>query len=341
MLNLTVINDTHAGAQRAAGTTPLTAWQLRQYALEEFERLVDQAGSLVILGDLFDTGHVAMADILRVWEILRRHCSGGAPLHLVPGNHDLEKTLTTLSSFQFLCKLLQTEFPQVDIVDAPKFIREGVYVIPHLPNQDLFDLAMAEVPECQYLLVHCNYDNKFAVQSDHSLNMSVDQAARCKAKYIIFAHEHQARKALNGKVFVAGNQFPTSVADCLGNDSKSMTMLTGGAPVRVDTWHREGNYAEQDWRDLKDDGSKFIRVVGDAVATEAADVVSAIAKFRNKSKALVITNAVKVEGAADGEQIQITLEQVKSFDVLSALLECLDEREQGVVKNLLSSKEST
>lgn len=341
MLNLTVLNDLHVGAQRAAGTTPLTAWQLRQYALEEFEVLINSVGPVVILGDLFDTGHVAMADILRVWEVLRGQCSSGQSLWLVPGNHDLEKNLTTLSSFQFLCKLLQAEFPALVVVaDTPQFIAEGVYVIPHLPNQDLFDAAMAEVPECQYLLVHCNYDNKFAVQSDHSLNMTVDQAARCKAKYIVFAHEHQARKALNGKVFVAGNQFPTSVADCLGNDSKSMTMLTGGAPVRVDTWHREGNYAEQDWRALTDSGEKFIRVVGDAVATEAADVVSAIAKFRNKSKALVITNAVKVEGAADGEQIQITLEQVKSFDVLSALLECLDEREQKVVKTLLSSKET-
>lgn len=341
MLNLTVINDTHVGAQRAAGTTPLTAWQLRQYALEEFERLVDQAGSLVILGDLFDTGHVAMADILRVWEVLRKHCSNGTPLYLVPGNHDLEKTLTTLSSFQFLCKLLQAEFPSVAVADAPQFIAEGVYVIPHLPNQDLFDLAMASVPECQYLLVHCNYDNKFAVQSDHSLNMSPDQAMRCNAKYIIFAHEHQAKTAINGKVYIAGNQFPSSISDCLGNDAKYMTVLTNAGIQKIETWNRKGNYAEQDWRGLKDDGSKFIRVVGDAVATEAADVVSAIARFRNKSKALVITNAVKVEGAADGEQIQITLEQVKSFDVLSALLECLDEREQGVVKALLNSKETT
>ena len=340
MQPLTVIHDTHIGAARSAGTTPLTAWQLRQYLLEEFEKLVDNAGSLVILGDLFDTGHIPMADLLRTWEILRKHCASGAPLYLVQGNHDCERTLTTLSSFQFLCKLLQAEFPGIGVIDTPQFIHTGAYVVPHLPNQDLLDAALAAVPKCEYLLVHCNYNNGFAAQSDHSLNMSLEQAAAVPAKYIIFAHEHQAKSALNGKVFIAGNQFPSSVSDCLGNDSKFLTELQHeGPPNKVLTWSRLGNYVEQDWRSLTDSGEKFIRVVGEATAAEAADVVSAIAKFRNKAKALVITNAVKVEGAADGEQIQVSLEQVKTFDVLGALLECLDEREQAVINDLLKARE--
>lgn len=340
MQPLTIINDLHVGAERSAGTTPLTAWQLRQYLLEEFERLVAQAGSLVILGDLFDTGHVPMADLFRAWEILRTHCSNGAPLCLVQGNHDLEKTLTKLSSFQFLCKMLQAEFPNVTVVDAPQMIRDGVYVIPHLANQDLFDQALVSVPACKYLLVHCNYDNKFAVESDHSLNLSLEQAMKLPVKHIVFAHEHQAKTALGGKVFIAGNQFPSSISDCLGNDEKFLTQLLPDRLEKVRTWAAAGNYAEQDWRSLSDDGSKFIRVVGEASAEESADVVTAISKFRNKSKALVITNAVKVEGAADGDQIQVTLEQVKAFDVLDALLETLDEREQGVVKRLLNQEQT-
>lgn len=341
-LPLTIINDCHVGAVRAAGTTPFTAWQLRQYLLESFYSVIDMVpGSLVILGDLFDTGHVGMADLLGVWHKLRRHVSSGAPLYLVQGNHDLEKNLTVLSSFQFLCKLLVTEFPgQVTVVDAPMRIHTGAYIIPHLANQDLFDAALAQVPECHYLLVHCNYHNGFAAQSDHSLNLSQDQALRLPVKHIIFAHEHQARTALGGKVFVAGNQHPSSVADCLGNDVKSLTLLhPEGAPERFQTWQAKGEFAEQDWRALTDSGEKFIRVVGEATAAEAADVVTAIAKFRNKSKALVITNATSVEGVADGEQIQMNMEQVKAFDVLSALLECLDEREQGVVQRLLKFKE--
>lgn len=344
MQPLTILNDLHIGAQRAAGTTPLTAWQLRQYLLEEFEKLVERVpGPLLILGDLFDTGHIPMADILRTWEILRKHCASGAPLYLVQGNHDLEKTLTTLSSFQFLCRLLEAEFPNlVTVVDRPMALDAAdTYVIPHLPNQDLFDTALAAAPERRYLLVHCNYDNKFAVQSDHSLNMSQDQAMRAKCKHVIFAHEHQQKEALNGKVIIIGNQFPSSVSDCLGNSAKSLLhIVPNGVPVRVGTWNREGEYAEQDWRSLRDSGEKFIRVVGEATAAEAAEVVSAISKFRNKAKALVVTNAVKIEGTADGEQIQITLEQVKAFDVLSALLECLDEREQTVVKRLLAGRET-
>lgn len=343
MQKLTIISDLHIGAERAAGTTPLTAWQMRQYLLEEFKALVDNAqGSLMILGDLFDTGHVPMADLLSTWNILAARCFAGHELILVQGNHDLEKTLTKLSSFQFLCKLLEGAYPQrVQVIDQPTALpRYGAYVVPHLANQDLFNTALSAVPKCAYLMVHCNFNNNFAIESDHSLNMSVEQAAAVPAKHIIFAHEHQAKVAINGKVYIAGNQFPSSIADCLGNDAKYMTLLTEAGIQKIETWNRKGEYIEQDWRDLKDQGHKFIRVVGEASATEAADVVSAIAKFRNKSKALVITNAVKVEGAADGEQIQITLEQVKSFNVLEALLECLDEREQEVVKGLLGSRET-
>jgi hypothetical protein len=165
--------------------------------------------------------------------------------------------------------------------------------------------------------------------------MSLDQAMRANCKHVIFAHEHQQKRALGGKVVVIGNQIPSSVSDCLGNDTKRLLQISGAAIGFKEVWSREGNYAEQDWRSLRDGPEKFIRVVGEASAAEAADVVSAIAKFRNKAKALVITNAVKIEGVADGEQIQVTLEQVKAFDVLGALLECLDEREQGVVKKLL------
>lgn len=285
-----------------------------------------------------------MADVLSVWETLRAWMAKGHSLYLVRGNHDDPRNTTVLSSFQFLCRLLVAEFgARVTEVSAPLALPEhDAYVVGHVANQDLYDAALAAAPACRYLLTHANFHNGFAVESDHSLNMSLEQAAACKAEYIVFAHEHQARTAINGKVFVCGNQTPSSVADCLGNDSKYLTVLGGvGAPERVETWNRAGNYAEQDWRALVDDGSKFIRVVGEASAAEAAEVVSAIAKLRNKSKALVITNAVKVEGTADGEQIQITLEEVKSFNVLDALLECLDEREQGVVKGLLKAKEGT
>lgn len=343
MQPLTILNDTHVGAVRSSGTTPFTAYQLRQYANEQFQQLVEGSSAhLLILGDLFDTGHIAMADLLQTWKVLRQHLQGGGTLVLVAGNHDLEKNLTALSSFQFLCKLLVAEFQDlVRVIEQPAELPQwNAYVIPHLPNQDLFNEALKQVPKCRYLLVHCNYDNKFAVQSDHSLNISLEQAMALPVEHIIFAHEHQAKTALNGKVQIIGNQFPTSIADCLGNESKRAMELTPTDLRYTTTWAAEGEYAEQDWQQLEDSGVKFIRVVGKASAEQAADVVTAISKFRNKAKALVITNAVQIEGVNDAEQMQVTLEQVKAFDVLGALLECLDEREQKVVLELLKPKEA-
>ena len=333
---ITVLCDVHIGAQRSAGTTHLTAFQLRQNLLSQFASLLDEGGDTIILGDLFDTGHIAMADVLATWKILRQHLGAGHRLWLVNGNHDLEKNLTLLSSFQFLCKLLEAEFPQlVKVIAEPALIGSAHYVIPHLPNQDLFDAALAVAPTCKYLYVHCNYDNNFAVESDHSLNMSKEQAQAAKAEMVIFAHEHQHRKELGGKVLVIGNQFPSSVADCLGNDRKFKLEISGTEPWRlVPTWQAAGDYCEMDWQDLQDNGCRFIRVIGAATAAQAGDVVQAISKFRSKSKALVITNATSVEGAAGAEQIQLNMEEVQAFDVWEALLECLDEREQGIIKAL-------
>lgn len=338
MKSLTITSDVHIGAQRSAGTTPLTAWQLRQYLLEEFKQIVEATeGDLCILGDLFDTGNIPMADVLTTWQILTAWLQRGNKLILVRGNHDVFSNSVVLSSFQFLCKLLTAQYPEqaLEVSEPMMLPGRSIYVVPHVMNQELAELAFSKVPECGVALFHLNYENKFAVESDHSLNLSIDQAMALPVKQIIIAHEHQHRTALGGKVLLPGNPFPSSISDCLGNTVKYKTVIIEGKVELVETWQAQGNYAEQDWRSLSDDGSKFIRVVGEASAEESADVVTAISKFRNKSKALVITNAVKVEGAADGEQIQVTLEQVKAFDVLDALLETLDEREQGVVKKLL------
>lgn len=338
-MNLTIINDTHIGAMRSGGTTPTTAYELRQWLLQQLEQVVEMSSSLLVLGDLFDTANVPMTDLLQTWQIFRNHVANGAPLVLVAGNHDLSKNSMQLSSFQFLCKLLQAEFgDRVTCVFEPQMLaHEGVYVIPHLPNQDLFNLALESVPACTYLLLHCNYDNGFATESDHSLNLSPEQAAKVPAKHIIIAHEHQASRRLEGKVIIPGNQFPSSVADCLGNDSKKLTLLQDDTFAFIGTWTASGSFSEQDWRELKDDGSQFIRVVGEASAAEASEVVTAISKFRSKSKALVITNAVQVAGVEDAAQIQVSLEEIKAFDVLTALLECLDPPEQEVIRQLLKT----
>jgi hypothetical protein len=340
MSALTVLNDWHLGAIRSAGTTPATAYQLRLDLLHHFEDvLYGIETDLLLNGDLFDTANIPTADLLRTFQTLSDWLTRtGKRLLGSNGNHDLSKNSTILSSFQLLMKLLR-EVHGPDLVfhiETGTDIGAGQYVIPHVANQSLFDVELARVPACDYLFVHCNYDNEFAVESDHSLNMSKAQAEACLAKRIVFGHEHQARTELGGKVIIVGNQTPSSISDCLGNSSKTyLQILPGVGEVFPVSWNEDDEYSEQDWRDLQDRG-RFIRVTGTATAEEGAQVVQAIARFRQQAKALVITNAVKVQGVNDQDDLVLTQEAVSAFNVQEALLEILTPEEGAKILKLLN-----
>ncbi len=339
-MSLTTLNDRHTGAVRSAGTTPATAYQLRLDLLSELEEeLYAIATDLMLLGDLCDGADISKADLLRLYFILNDWLiRTGKSLWAVPGNHDLAKRSDQLSSFQLLIKLLQGEGQYAGTVH---YIETGTmtpygYVIPHVTNQDVFNLELSKVPACDYLFVHCNYDNKFAVEADHSLNMSREQAEALPVKHIVFAHEHQQRTELKGKVIVIGNQRPSSVSDCLNNSTKRcMVVHDDGTHEFVETWEAEGDFSEQDWRDLKDEG-RFIRVVGTATSAEAAQVVTAISRFRATAKALVITNAVKVEGVDDAAVLELSHEEITSFNVHAELRKLLTEDENKKIDGLLA-----
>ena len=339
---LTFISDIHIGCNRTGGTTPATAYQLRLDLLSQFEELLSKIDTdLCVGGDLFDGPDISKQDLLRTYMILRDWLwrKPGRELYLMNGNHDLSKNSTNFSSFQFLAGLLSRESSEVHHITEPTMTPHG-YMIPHVANQDLFNLALAGVPECAYLFVHCNYDNKFAVESDHSLNMSEEQAKASLARHIIFAHEHKARRALAGKVLVVGNQFPSSVSDCLDIVFKRMLVIEDGVPSFEETWQAEGDYAEQDWRDLKDTG-RFIRVTGTATAAEAAQVVTTISRFRATAQALVITNAVKVEGLNDNDALELSAEEITSYNVLAALTPLLTDDENKKIVILLEKNNAS
>ncbi len=344
-MSLAIINDRHLGAVRSAGTTASTAYQLRLDLLEEFEEdLYSINSDLMILGDLFDGPNVSKADLLRTYRVLDDWLiRTGKSLWLIAGNHDLSKVSSELSSFGLLGGLLAAEGAYAGTVH---YITEGTmtpygYVISHVTNQDIFNLELEKVPACDYLFLHANYDNKFAVESDHSLNMSREQAEAAPVKHIVFAHEHQARTELKGKVVVIGNQRPSSIADCLGNKTKSRLQVDPEFGMeRVGTWQAEGDFSEQDWRDLKDEG-RFIRVVGTANSAEAAQVVTAISRFRATAKALVITNAVKVEGLDDAAVLELSHEEITSFNVHAALRELLTDDENKKIDGLLAKRQAT
>ena len=331
---LSILNDIHLGVIRSAGTTPATQLALRKYALNEFKKLLPTQGDLLINGDLFDTNNIPISDVLETYFILNDwlHANKSSKLYNSAGNHDLSRTSSVLSSFQFLGKLLSRNFPDRYVhIEEPMMTPHG-YVIPHLRNQEIFNLALEQVPECDFLFVHANYDNGFAAQSDHSLNISKEQADLCKAKIIVFGHEHHKRQA--GKVVIPGNQIATSVADWLNPQDKGYVTIVNGKLGFTVTQEREQDFIELDWRNLEKSEHKFIRVSGSATAEEASEVVNSINRFRKVSEAFVITNAVSIETAGISVDFDSTLQSVQRFSVMEALKEIMTDEEMALLETL-------
>ena len=364
-LNALLLNDVHIGAVRSAGTTIKTRAAIQQYLLDELKKLIWQyLMDLVINGDLFDGYEVDNGQVLLLYMVFHEYLESNPSLiiDLILGNHDVAKNSQRTSSFAFLCTLLKANFPdQVRIHDKGlSQIAEHVWVIPHCVNQDAFDVELQrvldEVEVPGYLLLHANYDNNFAVESDHSLNVSEDWARKLvKSKWtLVFAHEHQRRNMMAGQVIITGNQWPTSVSDCMAHgdaqkDGKKFVyvfrteedfgterLTVSLSPTDEPTWQADGDFTEMDWRDLQPSSCRFIRVTGEADATESADMINAIARYRQKSEAFVITNAVKVAGIAGiSEMAEISVERLQAVDVLKSLCEKLEPHEADRVCDLL------
>ena len=332
---VTVIHDLHLGAIRSAGTTTVSALALRRWQLSMFDSMLDGIESdLVILGDLFDTYQIPMTDLLAAYQLLQQWLSKGWKLTLIPGNHDLSTDSSKLSSFQFMAQLLITH-PNVSYIQGGGWVAEsdGVYAISHVVNQDLLNLELAKVPTCRYLLVHANYDNNFAKDSDHSLNISREQIdAMPQVGTAFFAHEHSHRTA--DRVYVAGNQFPASISDCLdGKDKFSHTLSQNGIQRNL-VW-KAADYEEIDWREPKDSEAQFIRIVGSCTPEEAADMANMVVRYRKQSDAFVVGNAVKVVSDDPLAELAVSsLEDIKSFDVLGAVKNLLTARQVEILEGL-------
>ena len=348
-----ILSDIHIGASRKAGTTPASQAALTEHVHQHFEALVNATDEdhIVINGDLFDGFEVPGTDLIRTFNVLDRwfmKARQAQHLTLIAGNHDYNPRGDKVSSFHLLAHFLKVRRGMsVDVIDHTRGfsrVADRVWAIPHVANQDLFDIelhrALDAAGKGDFLLLHANYDNNFAVEADHSLNVSREAADLLISAgwTLIFGHEHQFRMAPG--IVIPGNQVPTSVSDCLGCEGKNYLILQDKVLSRYEWLNLEEDkvFTRVDWRNLDTDpGYQFIRVEGTATAEEAAEVVDAVARFRAKSEAYVVTNAVKVEGvAAFDELAEMSLEQITAFNVLDALLEELSEEEGKVVKELLS-----
>lgn len=348
-----IINDLHLGVMRSSGTTNASMKALREWAHARHEGLLEQTSDgdwVVVNGDLTDVYDIPLGEALDIYvataTYLRSHPS--SRVIWVQGNHDLSKDSSKLGTVAFVGALLESQFPDnFHVINKAESVTPEIYAIPHVPNQDIFDMELERIPDgVEWLLLHVNYDNPFAGQMDHSLNLSREQAKALRARGIrmVLGHEHQQRDLMSGSVVVVGNQFPTSIADCLGNDTKRCAYLEDGEIHFVQTWSRDdavGYFKEVDWEDLHQfvhAPRGFIRVSGKASPEQAADVVKAISALRSKSEAFVITNAVQVGTAADLSEIADSVEDVRSVNVLDLLLEMLTPDQGAKVRELLAEE---
>lgn len=348
-----VISDLHLGVDRQAGTTPLTQVKLREYLqswLVEFlqEHKTDH---LCINGDLFDKFSVDPMEVIRVFNTFADWLNDTKGiLTLIAGNHDSNPRGDKVSSFALLTHFLQRQFPKhvnvINVGDGFTRVWEETWAVPHMENQDTFDLALQaaiDSGEHGFLLLHANVMSTFCENSDHSLNVSEAQidALIAAGWTLVFGHEHVGKTLKGRKVIVVGNQIPSSIVDCIGDSDKHALVLDENHYTLFPTWCADwpDGFEEVAWHDLAffDSNKKFIRVTGDCSAEQAADMVNAVAKFRQRSTAFVVGNAVRVAGMAEMDELaSLSMENVSKFDVMGALLETLDEREQEVVKGLVA-----
>ena len=345
-----IINDIHIGVNRSGGTTVQSQVELQAAILQQLEsHIEEESHHVVVNGDLFDSFYIDLRQVINTYHVffnwIKEHQSR---LTLIAGNHDWSPKDGRVSSFHLLGFMLQKSNTGgiVEVLDYKKgfcHIHRNVYCIPHMPNQNMFDDEVLEAVKSshdgQYLLLHCNYRNNFTANSDHSLNLSENQVDQLMEAgwTLIIGHEHKGYTLRGGRVIVVGNQFPTSISDCIDDTEKCMLNLLYGGVEMITTWESAGQYEEIDWKDLEHSSTeaKFIRVVGVASIGESSDVVRAMSKFRQASTAFIVSNAVKVESHTLSSDIDISsIEEIQSFNVFDALMSELSEDERDVIKQL-------
>ena len=166
-----------------------------------------------MVGDLFDRNSVSEITVARLFKIL----SDEKEVILMRGNHDENsERYGEICSLQLLGAILPNSYT---IFKNPETIG-NYHFIPHCFNQDEFDKWVQACPSNKTVFIHANYNNKFAVEADHSLNLSIEAIAGLEEKgcKVILGHEHAARQ--KGIVTILGCFYPTSISDCLSGHKR-------------------------------------------------------------------------------------------------------------------------
>jgi hypothetical protein len=257
---------------------------------------------------------------------------------ILAGNHDLSKNTTTMSSFDFLGQVISLLMaPNISLITEPMVIeKHNLVMIPHLSNQEIFDKALSDYSNKDHTLItHCNYDSFFALEKDHSLNLTPEQAK--KFKQVISGHEHAIRHVKN--VYMLGSFVPCNVKEAA---TPKRTHIFDAATGEIEaiqslSQDRIGAYSEIHYSELQNPGVNaaawFIKIIGSVTAAEAPLILTQIADFRKKSTAYMIQNATVVE-TIGLESLGAEETSFESIDTWKALGSMLKEEHKAQLREL-------
>lgn len=317
-----IINDTHLDLKRKTGVTKesLLAYEDRQLLIINSLLLSYRGRPVIVLGDLFNSGQASFRALLRIASLLRHH---EKPIFLVAGNHDLNKNLEIPSAIDVLSAMV----PNIVLIKDPFELEPGCVIIPHVPNQEIFDQCIADAVDAgaSTLLAHCNYDNGFALEKDHSLNLSAAQAELFE--HVILGHEHNKRD-LPG-VDILGAPLPCNFSEAGCVKGYHLWPGPGHELEFVPVWNPEAAL-KIDWSNLDEIpvDVDFVQVTGTALPEEAAVVIQKIEKARKElpPDLFMITNNVMVDGHSLGESLEMTEHDLAAFDAMEELMTILPEK---------------
>lgn len=231
--NIGFFTDPHIGVRRISNTTPASSNKFRNHV---FETALDaaalcrkQAGTVVCLGDLFDT-HSNPEWVIKQGLRVAKACD-----IVLGGNHDITARRDDISSLDLVAEVLADE-EDVTVVRAPygephvhvQTLQPSVtgksadlFLIPHVTTQELFEDSLQEAEEMsrnssadrKLLLLHVNFDLSFDV-NETSLVLNRDWANRLIDQdvfdFILTGHEHPPSNHLGNRMVVLGNTVPLS-----------------------------------------------------------------------------------------------------------------------------------
>ena len=330
-MKLRIFTDPHLGVSRQAHTTRESSKKLtqKQYETARKAKEIEPGQRIVIAGDLFDRTYNSEAVILQGMDVAE-------DCFILAGNHDLPNRADVQCSLDVVQQAWNNQVVMCEALDQPmsREILEGVYLVPHHANQELFEQALAQAVQAakeregnKVLFVHCNrgFIPEEAASSTLVITDQMEAYLLQTFTRIFYGHEHKATENLDNRAFVLGNTHPTSFSDisdkyCYDYDTETDEL------VRHKLWGVTPGYLRVKLgEDLTDqvDGIEFVDVEGHGTRKETADYLQQL--WESLPNALAIRSRVEyvtedgVVVTADAEPVNLQAAIRKDLEGTSML----------------------